>query len=173
MAEVVAGLSEVSAASTKRALDLVAQVRIGRGALQVDLGPAALAAVAGLKPTDLAPSSLSFEAPFSCRRRGVEMRIVSGERAAVPDPTLLRALRNAHRWTEALKSGTPLGKLASSEGVSERYLARIGPLAGLSPRIQKGIVEGSQPVDLTLERLIRMTLPLAWDAQEKLLGIKH
>jgi site-specific DNA recombinase len=101
------------------------------------------------------------------------MRIVSGERTPVPDPTLLRALRNAHRWTEALTSGTPLGKLASSEGVSERYLARIVPLAGLSPRIQKGIIEGTQPVDLTLERLIRMTLPLAWDAQEKLLGIKH
>ena len=101
------------------------------------------------------------------------MRIVSGEIAPSPDPTLLRALRNAHCWTEALKSGTPLGKLASSDGVSERYLARIVPLAGLSPRIQTAIIDGSQPVDLTLERLIRMTLPLAWEAQEQRLGFRH
>jgi len=46
-------------------------------------------------------------------------------------------------------------------------------LDDVSARIQKVIIDGTQPVDLTLERLIRMTLPLAWDAQEKLLGIKH
>lgn len=135
-AEVAADMWDASVASRKSALSLVHQVRIGRGTLQIGLNPVALAAAIRVAPADLAPSVLTFEAPFVYRRRGVEMRIVSGEIAPAPDPTLLRALRNAHRWTEALKSGTPLGKLASSEGISERYLARIVPLAGLSPRIQ-------------------------------------
>ena len=82
----------------------------------------------------------------------METRIIAGDREPAPDPTLIRALRNAHRWADALKGGTPLGKIAAADKVAERYLARIVHLAGLSPRIQKTILEGTQPVDLTLER---------------------
>src|SRR6056297_1807660 len=92
-------------------------------------------------PADvLAEGLLIFEAPFTCKRRGVEMKIVAGENAPAPDPTLLRGLRNARRWTTAMKAGTPLAQLAETERLSARYIARVIPLAGLSPKIQAAIV---------------------------------
>jgi site-specific DNA recombinase len=44
------------------------------------------------------------------------------------------------------------------------------PLAFLAPDITATILEGRQPIDLTLDRLLSMLpLPLDWDAQRKLL----
>ena len=145
--------------------------QIGNGRLALDLDRKALANAAALPAGDLNPALLSLDVPFICRRRGVEMKIIAGDRAPAPDPVLIRSLRNAHRWTKALKSGTPLRRLAGSAEYSERYIARIIPLAGLSPGIQAAIVAGSQPVDLTLEKLIRVPLPLDWQEQERMLGL--
>ncbi len=39
-------------------------------------------------------------------------------------------------------------------------MARIIPLIGLSPRIQATLLAGTQPTDLTLERLVRA--PCRW-----------
>ncbi len=98
------------------------------------------------------------------------MKIIAGNTAPAPDAAMIRALRNAHRWSESLKSGISLKRLASEVNVSERYVARIIALAGLSPKIQAAIVDGIQPIDLTLERLLRNSLPLEWSAQEQALG---
>ena len=87
-----------------------------------------------------------------------------------PDPVLLRALRNAHRWVAMLKNGVALRNIAQQEGFSESYVARILPLATLSPRIQEAIVAGTQPLELTLETLVRTRLSLDWGAQEKSFG---
>ncbi|WP_425052787.1 hypothetical protein [Psychromarinibacter sp. S121] len=114
---------------------------------------------------------LRIEHVFDCRRRGVELKIVEGEVAPQPDPALLRALRNATDWAARLRSGTPLQALAKSEGISERYMGRIIHLDGLSPRLKRAIVEGTQPVPLTLKKLLRAPLPLPWDAQERMLGL--
>ncbi len=64
----------------------------------------------------------------------------------------------------------PLRQIASEANVTDRYVARLVPLAGLSPKIQASILKGTQPVSLTLERLVRRALPLSWDAQERMLG---
>ena len=69
----------------------------------------------------------------------------------------------------ALRGGTTLRKLAAEEGLSERYLARIIHLSGLSQRIQTAILRGEQPADLTLEKIIRQPLPLSWKEQEALI----
>ena len=95
------------------------------------------------------------------------LKIVAGERQPTPDPALVRALRNAHRWAAMLKSGTTLKAIADREGFSESYVARIIPLATLSPGIQEAIVTGTQPLELTLETLVRARLPLDWISQEK------
>jgi hypothetical protein len=60
--------------------------------------------------------------------------------------------------------------IARRESRSEVFIRHRAQLAFLSPRIQAAIVEGSQPVDLTLERIVRTPLPLAWAAQEKVFG---
>ena len=70
-----------------------------------------------------------------------------------------------------LKDGVALRTIAIREGFSESYVARITPLATLSPRIQEAIVTGTQPLELTLETLVRTRLPLDWASQEKRFGI--
>ena len=113
---------------------------------------------------------IDFTAAFSCRRRGVEMKIVAGDRQPPPDKAMMRALRNAHRWADMLKSGSALKDVASREGFSESYVGRIVPLATLSPKLQFAIVTGSQPIELNLETFVRTRLPLDWASQERLLG---
>ncbi|WP_233417045.1 hypothetical protein [Halovulum marinum] len=48
----------------------------------------------------------------------------------MPDAVLLRGLRNAHRWAQALRVGRSLREIAGTEGFSDRYIARVVPLAG-------------------------------------------
>ena len=149
---------------------LISSVIIHDGKLALVLDRQALSDVTKIAAADLAQTLLSFDRPFTCKRRGVEMKIVVGEHAPAPDATLLTGLRNAHRWAAALKSGTSLARLAAVERVSARYISRIVPLASLSPKLQAAIVAGTQPADLTLERLVRTSLPLCWHAQEHLFG---
>jgi hypothetical protein len=50
------------------------------------------------------------------------------------------------------------------------YDRKILSLAFLAPDIQRGILAGKQPPMLNLERLTRLSLPLDWDEQRKMLG---
>ncbi len=99
-------------------------------------------------------------------RRGVETKIIAGDRAPDPDPVLLDALRRAHAWSERLRAGASLSSLSNSEGVSERYMGRIIHLSGLSPRLQNAIIRGTQPQEMTLKQLIKRPLSLDWAEQE-------
>ncbi|GGL50736.1 hypothetical protein GCM10011392_01090 [Wenxinia marina] len=144
----------------------------GRGTVRIDLDAAVLAHRLFANEADLAPDLLSFDAPFEVRRRGVEARILAGDRQPAPDRVLLTALRHAHRWAAAVRQGATVREVATSVGRAEGYVARLLPLALLSPRIQEAIVQGTQPVDLTLERLSRTPLPLEWERQEAMIGLR-
>lgn len=64
-----------------------------------------------------------------------------------------------------------ISDLARIEDVQRTYPSRIIPLAFLAPDITEAILDGRQPLDLSLDRLLEtMPLPLAWDAQRKVLG---
>jgi len=120
---------------------------------------------------------LTREVPLRIKRRGVEMRlVVEGPSAAPakPDPVLLKEIRRAHRCFQALVSGQArsVAELARVEGVSDRYLSSLLPLAFLAPDIVEAIASGRQPADLTAHHLIRtLDLPIAWPAQKQRLGI--
>jgi hypothetical protein len=75
---------------------------------------------------------------------------------------------------EALVSGQAgsVAELAATEGISDRYVSSLLPLAFLAPDIVEAIASGRQPPELTAHRLIRtVDLPIAWAAQKQLLGI--
>ncbi len=170
-AEAIAALaSRLQREGVRAAAPLIHQGELAPGEIRIALDADTVATAAGLAAPDLAPDLLAIVQPFRCRRRRVETKIVAGDRAPAPDTVLLRALRNAHAWAGKLRAGTPLGTLARSERVSERYMARIIHLAGLSPRLQDAIVAGTQPADLTLKALLRRPLPLDWDTQERQFG---
>ena len=111
------------------------------------------------------------------RRRGVEMRLVldGGEKGSSDvrvDPALVKAIVRGRQWFEQLVSGRAgsLIEIAKTEGVTDRYVAHLIPLAFLAPDIIARILSGTQPVDLTNEKLTkRIDLPLDWTEQTALL----
>jgi hypothetical protein len=70
-------------------------------------------------------------------------------------------IRRAHRCFEALVSGqvSSVAELATVEGVSDRYVSSLLPLALLAPDIVEAIASGRQPPELTAHRLIRTVGP--------------
>jgi site-specific DNA recombinase len=113
--------------------------------------------------------------PMQLKRRGIEMRLVI-KGATTPaniDPILIKTIARAHAWFEELVSGgvKNMSTLAQREGVTDRYIAQHLDLAFLAPAIIETIIAGKQPVDLTVDRLIKqLDLPMEWKAQARLLA---
>jgi DNA invertase Pin-like site-specific DNA recombinase len=80
------------------------------------------------------------------------------------DPVLINALRRAHRLLQRDSAGLPIIKSLPPS----RYDFRVMRLALLSPRIQREILAGRQPLILCLEDLMREDLPASWAHQERL-----
>lgn len=109
--------------------------------------------IAGLK------EDLTWDIALKIKRRGVEMRlIVESDRpaAAKVDPTLVKEIVRAHRCFDALLTGkASIAELAKNEGVDDRYISCVLPLAFIAPEIVESIVRGNQPADLNATKLIR------------------
>jgi site-specific DNA recombinase len=116
-------------------------------------------------------------APLQMKRRGVAMRLVigGGVSTRTPDHTLLKAIARGHKWFNELVSGRAVftREIAEREGVNERFVRRLIPLAFLSPAIVQTIAEGRQPADLTGEALSRgIDIPVEWAKQNTALGFE-
>lgn len=96
---------------------------------------------------------------------------VHGDLMPRPNATLIKALTRAHKWRNRLLSGEApsIRAIAKEEGLTERPVSRILRLAFLAPDIVEAILEGYQPADLELERLIK-GIPISWREQRKILG---
>ncbi len=155
---------------------LVNRVELRRDRLQITISLSPLVADNAAK-ADQEPLMIEREVPFQIRRRGVELKLVIESRnrqSTAPDPVLLKEVARAHRCFEALLKGDAenLSMLASREGVSDRYISSLLPLAFLAPEIVEAISTGQQPPDLTAHKLIRhVDLPIDWSGQKHLLGI--
>ena len=90
------------------------------------------------------------------------------------DPVLLKLIAHAYRWFDDLVSGrvNSMVEIGKREKVGKRYVCRVIRLAFLAPEIVEQIVNGRQPPELTAQSLLndRNGLPLAWEAQHKVLG---
>lgn len=89
------------------------------------------------------------------------------------DQTLVKAILRGRDWLERLASGQveSFAEIARAEGVTGRYVARVIPLAFLAPDIVASILAGTQPIDVTAQKLIKqIDLPLDWAEQRALLG---
>ncbi|MEM6422199.1 MAG: recombinase family protein [Pseudomonadota bacterium] len=174
LAETAAGLADNLSRNEGEWLGrLVVVARLAPGTIRISLDRDSLGQALGLPGADLDGGLLAFDAPFALRRRGAEKRIVAGERLPIPDPTLQKALVRAHGWLTAIRHGIPLLELARREKVSPSFVRHRLPLAFLSPGIQATIIEGRQPVDLTLERLVRHGIPLDWSEQAGAFGMMN
>ncbi len=103
---------------------------------------------------------VTHHVPMTVKRRGVEMRLViDGHGPASPkaDPILLKAIARARGWFDDLVTGRALSlaAIAAREGITDRYVSHLLPLAFLAPDIVEAISVGRQPVGLTVEALVR------------------
>ncbi|HSG34989.1 MAG TPA: hypothetical protein VLA37_10670, partial [Sphingomonadaceae bacterium] len=149
---------------------MLEEIRIAPGTLLLSLKIDELADAMALSPETIAPEALAVPVPFRLRRRGHEARIVTGERRPARDPVLSKALALAHKWQRDLLAGTPLGEVARRAGIAEAQLRTRLPLAYLAPKIQQAILDGTQPPELCLERIVRRGVPLDWDEQARRFG---
>ena len=120
----------------------------------------------------LSDRHLRFSCAFALRRRGVETRIIAGETIPAPDEVLQRTLAEAHLWARALRRGTSLTEIARETGRSEPYIRTRIPLAFLAPKLQAAILDGRQPVHLSVAQLIRADIPMGWNEQARLFEIE-
>ena len=105
------------------------------------------------------------------------MRLVIGGAISTrkTDQTLLKAVARGHKWFKEIVSGRAAftREIAAREGVNERFVRRLIPLAFLSPLIVRAIAEGRQPADLTGEALSRgIDIPVEWSKQGTALGFE-
>jgi len=115
----------------------------------------------------------SLHVPARLKLCSGEMRLVippgnARELRSRPNAALIKALTRAHRWKERLFSGEApsIATIAGEEGVTERYVGRVMRLAFLAPDIVEAILDGQQPTDLALERLMK-GVPLEWGVQRR------
>ena len=142
---------------------------------RVELRPDILRLTIALQPFAGIDENLTRDIPLKIKRRGVEMRLViASDRpaAAKADPTLLKEIIRAHHCFNALLAGTAsIAELAKNEGVDDRYVSCVLPLAFLAPEIVEAIINGTQPANLTATKLVRrIDLAIDWKTQKHQLG---
>ena len=116
---------------------------------------------------------IASDIPLQIKRRGIEMRLVLASSNSKPDPTLVKALAKAHKWFAELASGKTetIAEIAKREKIDNRYVSHIINLAFLSPNIIEEIIVGSQPVDISVQKLIKtIDMPINWQEQKQELG---
>jgi DNA invertase Pin-like site-specific DNA recombinase len=136
-----------------------------------------------LGPRDTSPTEANaaggvatIDLPHRLKRRGVEARLIVGNgRDSEPRPndSLITLIVKAHRWLDQLTNGnaSSITELAAGENEDRNEISRYLPLAFLAPDIVENILRGTQPVDLTVEKLRRIgSLPHQWDEQRAFLG---
>ena len=122
------------------------------------------------------PESIVTVAAVLVRRGGETKLAVAPDSDSAPqlrDPALIKLIVKAHQARQALESseGQSIAALAQQLGFTRDYYGVLLRIAYLAPDIVAAILNGRQPVQLTRQRLARMTnLPADWQAQREMLG---
>jgi hypothetical protein len=121
---------------------------------------------------------VTVRVPLSIRRRTERKTVVTpvprdgGSTVATrADPALLKSLARAFRHQRMLDEGryASVTEPAAAERLERGYLGTLLRLTLLAPDVVDAILDGRQPADLTLPRLLR-PFPTAWAEQRDLLA---
>jgi len=123
-------------------------------------------------------AGLQIRIPIRLKAWGGE-KIIEGPNGGSPtaqahvDASLTTALTRAFSWREQFAGGSArsLEEIAARERWTEAYVRQVIELAFLAPDIIERILAGTQPRHMTVDRLVRMKLPLYWRDQRRQLGI--
>ena len=95
-------------------------------------------------------------------------KVIVGE-TVKPNPrqnsNLIKIIAQAVKWHQEILKGKTLKDISQQGNVSEQYVRRILKLSFLSPKIIRAILNGTQPVDCTLKKLLSIQTS-DWREQE-------
>ena len=124
-----------------------------------------------------ATTSITVRVPLAIRRRPGRKTVVtpvrgSGE-TALPtraDPALVKALARAFRYQRLLDEGrySSISEMATGERLERGYLGSLLRLTLLAPGLVEAMLDGRQPADMTLPRLLA-PFPAGWAEQRAIL----
>jgi hypothetical protein len=163
-------------------MEVVASITVHEAAVEIKVAKkalrAALLGTEGQHTETPAPDPSGRPEGIVCLRvdarlkhsRG-EVRLIApeqpnGTRSASANAALLKALARARRWYEMLISGEApsLQAIAKATCLDQRYVSRVARLAFLAPELVEAILEGRQPLELTLDTLFN-PFPVNWAEQ--------
>jgi hypothetical protein len=124
--------------------------------------------------------TLTVHIPMTFKTRGGRKLVISPD--GVPswakprtriDNTMVKALARAFRWRNLLETGVyaTIEEIAAAENINTSYVSRIFRMVLLAPAIIEMIVDGRQPAEMTLAKLMK-PFPVEWTAQMLWLGIE-
>ena len=82
------------------------------------------------------------------------------------DSTLVKAIAQAFRWQKMLETGqyATIKEIAKAEKINSSYVSRLLRMTLLAPDIVEAILDGRQPVEMTLAVLMG-PFPVVWEEQ--------
>jgi len=110
-----------------------------------------------------AAQMLTVRVPLTIRKqRGGRKLVVTPNcmvhrSASAADSTLVKALARAFRWRRMMEAGRygTLNELAAADKINSSYVSRLLRMTLLSPDIVEAILDGRQPVGMTLPGLMK------------------
>jgi hypothetical protein len=119
------------------------------------------------------PIVLKVEAALCRLGKGKNLIVAGQAKTHNPDPALIKAVVRAHRWFEMLKTRQvkSISEIAKVEQLSRAYVGSLLPLAFLAPDIVESILDGRQPIGVSLDRMLAQPRPpLEWTVQRSDFG---
>jgi DNA invertase Pin-like site-specific DNA recombinase len=141
---------------------LIERVGLDEGSIKITVSSAALASALQIDcVVDHAAQPLVIEQAISLKRKGREQKLIVTSSTASgrnPDPALLSALARARRWFGKVKAQEveSIADLARVENVNRAWISNQLALAFLAPDITEAVLNGTQPVTLTLDHLVEI-----------------
>ena len=145
---------------------LVAGGSISPDALAVELNVEAVSSLLKIPAARIDTSRLAIVMPWSIRRRGVETSFVIGGAKRENDRNLIARISLGNRWFGEIKTGASISGIASREGVTRQRVGQVLKLAFLSPVLIDDAINGRQPSDLTVDRIIKAPHLELWANQQ-------
>ena len=84
-----------------------------------------------------------------------------------PNTELIKILNQAYTWHQDILDGKTTQEIANRDKVCVQYVRRILNLSFLSPKIVRAILNGTQPADCTLKKLLSIKSS-NWQEQEQI-----
>lgn len=122
-----------------------------------------------LKPEELKTEN-AYTEPYHISTIANGEKIIVGqfvEPKKRPNTELIKILNQAYKWHQEIINGASTQDIAKRDKVCVQYVRRILNLSFLSPKIVRAILNGTQPADCTLKKLLSIKSS-NWQEQEQI-----